>query len=97
MKFFDFQVDARAGRARAGHLTTPHGAISTPIFMPVGTQSTVKSLTPLQIREKYGDSDSLSRQYLNEFLDDVERDGIYGVNQARLKEILEKRKKEAME
>ena len=47
-----------------------------------------------QIREKYGDSDSLSRQYLDVFLDDVERDGIYGVNQARLKEILEKRKKE---
>jgi arylsulfatase A-like enzyme len=50
-----------------------------------------------QIREKYGDSDSLSRQYLDTFLDDVERDGIYGVNQARLKEILEKRKKESME
>jgi len=47
-----------------------------------------------QIREKYGDSDSLSRQYLDVFLDDVERDGIYGVNQARLQEILDKRKKE---
>jgi queuine tRNA-ribosyltransferase len=34
------------GRARLGTLTTPHGAIETPQFMPVGTQATVKSLTP---------------------------------------------------
>jgi len=33
-------------RARAGILTTPHGAVSTPVFAPVGTQATVKSLTP---------------------------------------------------
>jgi queuine tRNA-ribosyltransferase len=32
--------------ARVGRLTTPHGVIETPIFMPVGTQATVKSLTP---------------------------------------------------
>jgi hypothetical protein len=47
-----------------------------------------------QIRLKYGDSDSLSRHYIDVFLDDVERDGIYGVNQAKLREILAKRKKE---
>ena len=34
------------GAARLGTLTTPHGAIETPQFMPVGTQATVKSLTP---------------------------------------------------
>ena len=34
------------GRARLGVLTTPHGAIETPQFMPVGTQATVKALTP---------------------------------------------------
>ncbi len=45
-----------------------------------------------QIREKYGDSDSLSRHYIDIFLDDVERDGIYGVNQAKLQEILKKRR-----
>lgn len=33
-------------RARTGMLTTPHGAVSTPAFAPVGTQATVKSLTP---------------------------------------------------
>lgn len=34
------------GRARLGSLTTPHGTIETPQFMPVGTQATVKALTP---------------------------------------------------
>jgi queuine tRNA-ribosyltransferase len=37
--------------ARRGRLRTLHGVIETPIFMPVGTQGTVKSLTPAQIRE----------------------------------------------
>ncbi|MBC2839523.1 sulfatase [Robiginitalea sp. SC105] len=43
------------------------------------------------IREKYGDSDSLSRRYINTFLDDIEKDGIFGVNQEKLGEILKKR------
>ncbi|HEY8922574.1 MAG TPA: tRNA guanosine(34) transglycosylase Tgt, partial [Candidatus Limnocylindria bacterium] len=34
------------GRARLGSLTTPHGVIETPQFMPVGTQATVKALSP---------------------------------------------------
>jgi len=51
LKFFDFQLDARAGRARAGRLTTPHGAIDTPIFMPVGTAGSVKGLTATQVKE----------------------------------------------
>jgi queuine tRNA-ribosyltransferase len=38
-------VDGRAG-ARAGVLHTPHGDVPTPIYMPVGTQATVKTLTP---------------------------------------------------
>src|SRR5882724_10652397 len=37
--------------ARRGRLQTRHGVVETPIFMPVGTQGTVKALTPLQIRE----------------------------------------------
>ncbi len=36
--------------ARAGLLTTPHGAVPTPAFMPVGTQATVKSLDPDELR-----------------------------------------------
>lgn len=37
--------------ARAGRLMTPHGEIETPVFMPVGTQATVKALTWPQVRE----------------------------------------------
>ena len=39
-----------AGRARLGTLTPAHGQIDTPQFMPVGTQATVKSLTPTDLR-----------------------------------------------
>lgn len=35
--------------ARVGELTTPHGTITTPVFMPVGTQATVKSLSPQEL------------------------------------------------
>src|SRR4029079_8253110 len=38
-------------RARRGRLHTPRGVIETPIFMPVGTQATVKSMTPDQLRD----------------------------------------------
>jgi queuine tRNA-ribosyltransferase len=43
-----FEIEARCPDtgARAGTLYTPHGAIPTPIFMPVGTQATVKGVTP---------------------------------------------------
>ncbi len=37
--------------ARLGRLTTPHGVFETPIFMPVGTQATVKTLEPSEIKE----------------------------------------------
>ena len=37
--------------ARRGRLETPHGTVETPAFMPVGTQATVKSLTPRQLAE----------------------------------------------
>ncbi|MBP3939915.1 MAG: tRNA-guanine transglycosylase, partial [Christensenellaceae bacterium] len=43
---FEFEVVARSGGARAGVLHTPHGDIKTPVYMPVGTKATVKSLTP---------------------------------------------------
>jgi queuine tRNA-ribosyltransferase len=38
-------------RARRGKLTTAHGEIETPCFMPVGTQATVKGVNPLQLKE----------------------------------------------
>jgi len=37
--------------ARLGRLHTPHGIIETPTFMPVGTQATVKAMTPLELKE----------------------------------------------
>jgi queuine tRNA-ribosyltransferase len=38
-------------QARLGHLTTTHGAVTTPAFMPVATQGTVKATTPRELRE----------------------------------------------
>jgi queuine tRNA-ribosyltransferase len=51
VKSFTFGVEAHDGRARAGVLHTPHGPIPTPAFAPVGTQATVKALTPRQLEE----------------------------------------------
>jgi queuine tRNA-ribosyltransferase len=41
-----FEVLATDGAARRGRMTTAHGVVDTPVFMPVGTQATVKALTP---------------------------------------------------
>jgi queuine tRNA-ribosyltransferase len=46
-----FQLLAQDGKARRGRLTTPHGAIETPVFMPVGTQGTVKAVSPRELEE----------------------------------------------
>ena len=48
---FDFKViaESRSTRARAGVIQTAHGPVETPVFMPVGTQATVKSLTPEEL------------------------------------------------
>src|SRR5690242_12481903 len=43
---FDFSIAATDGAARAGTLTLPHGTVETPCFMPVGTQGTVRALSP---------------------------------------------------
>jgi len=47
---FEFHVDATSGPARAGLLTLPHGTVETPAFMPVGTQGTVRALSPQDLR-----------------------------------------------
>lgn len=47
---FDFEVLATAGLARTGVFSTPHGPVETPAFMPVGTQATVKSLDPTELK-----------------------------------------------
>ena len=48
---FSFQVISNKGKPRAGILKTPHGDVQTPVFMPVGTQATVKAITPAQLDE----------------------------------------------
>ncbi len=48
---FKYDLQAQDGRARAGVFHTPHGDIPTPIFAPVGTQATVKSLTQRHLHE----------------------------------------------
>jgi queuine tRNA-ribosyltransferase len=48
---FKFTITARNNRARTGIFTTPHGDLLTPVFAPVGTQATVKTLTPVQVKE----------------------------------------------
>ncbi|MEM7256025.1 MAG: tRNA guanosine(34) transglycosylase Tgt [Pseudomonadota bacterium] len=46
-----FELHSRDGSARRGTVTTHHGVIQTPIFMPVGTYGTVKALAPEQLHE----------------------------------------------
>jgi queuine tRNA-ribosyltransferase len=48
---FEFQIRSRDNRARSGAFTTPHGTLLTPVFAPVGTQATVKTLTPEHLKE----------------------------------------------
>ena len=49
--------------ARRGVIHTPHGDIQTPVFMPVGTQATVKSLTPEELKNEVGAQIILSNTY----------------------------------
>ncbi len=47
---FEFRVEAEDGVARIGRLTLPHGEVRTPTFIPVGTQGTVRTLSPPDLR-----------------------------------------------
>jgi len=47
---FDFWIDATSGAARSGSLKLPHGTVETPVFMPVGTQATVRTLSPADLK-----------------------------------------------
>ena len=49
--------------ARRGVIHTPHGDIQTPVFMPVGTQATVKSMTPEELKKMVGAQIILSNTY----------------------------------
>lgn len=47
----NFKEIAKENKARAGFISTPHGLIETPVFMPVGTQATVKSMNKEELEE----------------------------------------------
>src|SRR3954470_18962460 len=47
----DFTLAAEDGPARAGLLTTAHGTVETPVFMPVGTRATVKGVDPRELEQ----------------------------------------------
>lgn len=59
---FQFRVEAQQARARAGVFQTPHGQLLTPVFAPVGTQASVKAVSPRQL-EEMGASLVLSNTY----------------------------------
>jgi len=74
---FAFQVTDRDGAARRGVMTTPHGSVETPAFMPVGTQGAVKSVTHRDL-EALGAEILLSNTYhlyLRPGLDVLEKAG----------------------
>ena len=48
---FSFDIQHLQGRSRAGVFHTPHGDVLTPVFMPVGTQATVKAIPPRDLTE----------------------------------------------
>jgi queuine tRNA-ribosyltransferase len=48
---FEFAIKAESGRARLAQLATPHGTVTTPMFMPVGTQGTVKGISGQELQD----------------------------------------------
>jgi queuine tRNA-ribosyltransferase len=48
---YRLKKECKDTKARRGELTTPHGTIQTPVFMPVGTAATVKAMRPEEIRD----------------------------------------------
>ncbi len=59
---FEVTKECKKTKARLGKLFTPHGTIETPVFMPVGTQATVKAMSPQEL-EKAGIKIILSNSY----------------------------------
>ena len=62
MVLLEFKLINSDSNARVGRMITPHGIINTPVFMPVGTQATVKTLTPEEL-ERAGAQIILSNSY----------------------------------
>ncbi len=60
---YELLHECKQSGARRGVIHTPHGDIQTPIFMPVGTQATVKSMTPEELKEEVKAQIILSNTY----------------------------------
>jgi queuine tRNA-ribosyltransferase len=60
---FEIQAECAVTGARAGLLQTPHGVVETPVFMPVGTQATVKGLAPRELADELGTQILLANTY----------------------------------
>ncbi|NOR72273.1 MAG: tRNA guanosine(34) transglycosylase Tgt [Mariprofundaceae bacterium] len=60
---FELLKTDESSHARRGRITLPHGVVETPVFMPVGTQATVKSLTPADLTDDIGAQIILSNTY----------------------------------
>ena len=65
MSALSFEILAKdaGGFARRGRMCLPHGTVETPVFMPVGTQATVKSLTPADLTDDIGAEIILGNTY----------------------------------
>ena len=51
MNRFELLKTSKKSKARLGVVHTDHGDVTTPIFMPVGTEATVKAVTPAQLKD----------------------------------------------
>jgi len=60
---FELLKTDESGHARRGRVTLPRGVVETPVFMPVGTQATVKSLTPADLTDDIGAQIILGNTY----------------------------------
>ena len=61
--WYELLHECKQTGARRGRIHTPHGIIETPVFMPVGTQATVKSMTPEELKEEVNAQIILSNTY----------------------------------
>ena len=61
--WYELLHECKQTGARRGRIHTPHGIIETPVFMPVGTQATVKSLTPEELKDEVNAQIILSNTY----------------------------------
>lgn len=62
VEFRNKKIDPRTG-ARLGVMHLPHGDVMTPCFMPVGTQATVKAMTPEELKQDVKANIILSNTY----------------------------------